>query len=74
MNVRELIEYLSTQNPDALVVEEVSLSSDEFVELTAEHRVAFCGVDQSGRGMGRLYKAGRGRIPCVILTVDNERR
>lgn len=75
MNVRELIQYLSTQDPEALVVEAVPTISDEFVELRpadGEEATQICGVKEGKHA--RYYKAGRGRIPCVVLTYDNAPR
>lgn len=74
MNVRELIEFLSKQNPDALVVEDIPVTNGKYVELSARGDVVLCGVNEGSRYTVRTYTQNRGRIPCVVLTVDHEPR
>jgi len=68
MKVSDLIAYLSTQDPEALVVEEVPCSNNEYVEITAQKETVHCGVIEGRHS--RRYRSGRGRIPCVVLTFD----
>lgn len=65
MNVREMVEWLSKQNPEALVL--LDSSGEPMPELKG---VGTVNVGLTHGKQVRRYSVKRGRIPAVVLDYD----